>query len=116
MELLFLSVTLVRQHSPREIPHFIGEVPGLLDALWSEPDVLLVSAPSGHQSIPKRIGAVLLDEVEGINAGAQRFAHPLAMLVQDRGVDENNREGGLTHKLEPCHDHPRDPEIEDLAR
>ena len=39
------------------------------------------------------VGAVGVDDVDGIDAVALGFAHPLALAVEDRGIDGDVMEG-----------------------
>jgi hypothetical protein len=64
----------VQQDQPRGIPELVGEVSPLLDASLGEANVL----GRGHrqQAEAKRVGAELLDLVEGVDPGAEALRHP----------------------------------------
>ena len=56
-----------------------------LDALLGEPHVV-AGAAGRDQRVAQRVGAVLLDDLERIDARAERLAHALAVLVAHGAV------------------------------
>ena len=62
-------------------------------------------------SAPKRV-----DQLERVDAGAQRLRHPPAVRRLDHRVDDHVGERHLAHELDAQHQHPRHPQVDDLAR
>mmetsp|Transcript_6766 Transcript_6766/g.16439 ORF Transcript_6766/g.16439 Transcript_6766/m.16439 type:complete len:545 (-) Transcript_6766:224-1858(-) len=56
-----------------------------------------------------------LNDLDRINHIAQGFAHLAAILVPDHRVQENGIERQLVCQREPHHDHPRDPEEQNIV-
>ena len=57
-----------------------------------------------------------VDHVERVDARAEALRHPPPVRSLDHGRDVDVVEGDVTGELEPAHDHPRDPEVDDVAR
>ena len=64
----------------------------------------------------KRVGAVLADQVDRIDAVALRLRHLLALVVDDERRDVDGAERHVAHEVERRHDHPRHPEEQDVER
>ena len=103
----------VQQDQPRGVPQLVGEVASLLDAVRGEADVL--ARRHRQQAEAQGVGAVDLDLVQRVDPGAERLRHPPAVGGLDDGVDVDVVERDLAGELEPHHDHPRDPEEDDVA-
>ena len=67
------------------------------------------------QAEPQGVGPELLDHVDRVDAVALRFRHPLAVAVEDFGMDEHVVERHLAHVVQPGQHHPRDPQRDDVA-
>ncbi len=61
------------------------------------------------------VGAVEVDDFDGIDAVAFGFAHALALAVEDEGIDGDVVEGDVLHVVEAGHHHAGDPEGDDVA-
>src|SRR5438105_1588292 len=70
-QLLLFFIALIAQHCTRQVPDFIREIAGLLNALWREADLLLLRAAGRHQAEAKRVGAILTHQVERVDAGTE---------------------------------------------
>ena len=103
------------QQEPGGVPDFIGEIAPNLELLFREKDVLALGGYHDDAET-ERVGAELVDHVDGIDGVAQRFAHLGPGIVADGAVDINVAEGNVAHKLKPGHNHPRDPEEDYLRR
>jgi len=73
------------------IPQLGCEIAVAFDALRRELDV---AAHRRHrrQREAQRVGAVIIDQMQGIDHVALRFRHLGALLVANQGVDVNRRE------------------------
>ena len=108
-----LRLDPVLEQQPRDVPELVRELPALLERALGEADVLR----RGHlqQAVARRVGAVLRDQLERVDAVAEALRHPPAVRGQDRRVDDHVGERDLTQQLEPRPDHPVLPEADDLA-
>ncbi len=79
-----------------------------------QPDVL-VAGLHVAQHVAHGVGAVGLDDVHRVDAVALGLAHPLAIAVEDVGVDEDVGEGDVAQVVLARQDHPRHPERDDVA-
>ena len=61
---------------------------------------IVARAVAGGQGEPQRIGAVLVDDLQRVDAVAQGFAHLAALGIPDQAVDEHILEGHLPHVLD----------------
>ena len=102
------------EHEACGVPELVAET-----AIALDPGLVVahVLARHRHGSAPcaQRVGTVLLDQLARVDAGAQRLGHPAAVRGLDDAVDRHVGERDLAHELEPGHDHPADPEKDDLA-
>ncbi len=97
----------------RGVPQLGGEVAIALDAGRAELDVAPLRRHGG-QGEAQRVGAVGVDQVEGIDDVPLRLRHLLALLVADQRVDVDVAEGHLLHHVQAHHHHARDPEEDDV--
>ena len=95
------------------IPQLGREISVPLDALRGELDVAALRRHR-RQREAERIGAVIVDQVQGIDDIALRLRHLRAFLVANQGVDVNRRERSVLHEMEAHHHHPGDPEEDDV--
>ena len=104
----------VHEQEARGVPDLVGEPGAQLEGIPVHKDVL---ALGGHerQGELEGVGAVLLDHLEGIDAVAEGLGHLAALHVPDQAVNVHVREGNLAHELQPHHDHPGDPEEDDVV-
>jgi hypothetical protein len=73
------------------IPQLGREVAVTLDALGRELDVAALRCHRGQREA-ERVGAVLVDQVQGVDDVALRLRHLRALLVADEGVDVDDGE------------------------
>ena len=117
-----------QQQQPRRVPELVGELAALGDLVLVEADVLR----RGHreQAEAHRVGAVggelaalledrraraAVDQAQRVDAGAERLRHPPPVGRLDERVDVDVGERDVVRELEAEHDHPRDPEEDDVA-
>ena len=62
------------------------------------------------------IGPILFHHMQRVNDIAFRLAHFLPFCIPDQTMDVNYPERHISHELHPQHDHPRNPEEEDVER
>ena len=114
----------VHQDEPGGVPDLVAEVPaglgdgGVLHDVVHHVGVeanVLGAAALEEQAEPGGVGAVLFDQFHRVDAGAEGLAHAPSVLRLHGGVDEHGPEGGLVLELHGGHDHPRHPEVEDVA-
>ena len=64
--------------------------------------------------VAHRISSEPLHHLQRIDPVAQRLGHAAPLRVSDRAVQQNIREGQISHELESGHHHARYPEEQDL--
>jgi hypothetical protein len=62
----------------------------------------------------QRLQLDAVDEIDGVEHVALGLGHLVALGVAHQAVDVDVAEGHLVHELEPHHDHPGDPEEDDV--
>ena len=102
------------EQQPRDVPELVRELPALLERSLGEADVL--GRRDLQQPVARRIGAVLRDHLERVDAGAEALRHAAAVGREHGRVDDHVVERHLAEQLEPRPDHPVLPEADDLAR
>ena len=83
------------------------------DELDFHPRILIFGRQVGD-SKPKGICAVFIDDIERIDSVAFRFRHRLPIAVKNFGVDVDFLKGNFIHIVKASHNHPRDPEGDDI--
>ncbi len=103
-----------QQHEARRVEQLVGQLLALLDLLGAVAHVL----GGGHrqQAEARGVGAVGVDHLDRVDAGAQRLAHPPPVGGLDDRVDVDLLEGDLLAELQAHHDHAGDPQEDDVAR
>src|SRR5579872_2875728 len=101
------------QDQPRHVPELVGELAPLLDRALGERHVL--RRRHLHQAVPRRVGAVAVDERERVHAGAEALRHAAAGRRVHERMDDDVAERHVAHQLEPDEDHPVLPEADDVA-
>ena len=105
----------VHHHEAAGVPDLVREVAAREQLVLGELEVL-GARDLQHEAEAHAVGAVVLHEVERIDAGAERLAHPLALGVEDRGMDDDVVERDLAvDEVHAAHHHARDPQEEDVA-
>ena len=66
------------------------------------------------QGEAKRIGSVLIDQNQGVDHVPLGLRHLLAFFIPHHGVQVNFSERHFTHEVHSHHDHPSDPEEDDV--
>ena len=86
------------QEQPGDVPELVRELAALLDDAVGEADVLR----RGHlqEPVAGRVGAVLVDHVDRVDAGAEALRHPPPVGREHRRVDDHVAERDLAHELE----------------
>ena len=104
----------IQEDQSRRVPHLVGEVLALLDSVRRVAHVL--ARRHRQQAEADRVGAVRVDLVERVDAGAEALRHPPPVGRLDHRGDVDVVEGDLAGELEPHHHHPGHPEEDDVAR
>ena len=68
------------------------------------------------QAEARGVGAVLVDQLQRVDAGAEALAHASPIGHLDHRVDVDVVERDFVHELEAHHDHARDPQEDDVKR
>ena len=97
----------------RRVPELGREIAIALDAGGRQLDVAPLRRHR-REGEAQRVGAILVDQVEGVHDVPLRLRHLLARLVADQRVDVDRVERHLLHEVQPHHHHPRDPEEDDV--
>ena len=95
------------------VPQLVGEEPRGAHRIGRHADVLPVAAQDHHRH-PRRIGAVLRDELERIDDVALRLRHLLPLRVAHEAVDVDVAERRRPLEMDALHHHPGDPEEDDV--
>ena len=103
----------MHQGEARGVPQLVDEVPVALHPLFGQLDVAPLGGES-RQGEAERVGAVALDDLQGVDDVAVGLAHLLALVVAHQGVDVDVPEGHVAHELQAHHHHARHPEEEDV--
>ncbi len=84
----------------------------------SMPSAKRTSCVEAHlqEAVAGGVGAVAVDQVERVDAGAERLRHPPPVGRLDGGVDVDVGERDVAGELDAGEDHPRHPEVDDVAR
>ena len=123
----FAGAVEVHEEEAGGVPDFVGEGAVAFGAGFVEGDV---GAGRGHagEGEADGVGAVLGDDLDGVDDVALGLGHLLAVGVADEGVDVDVAEGDgvgeraraavghgdVEHEVAAEHDHARDPEEEDV--
>ena len=103
----------VHHDEPAGVPDLVGEVAHGLAFLLIEAHVV-ARAVAGDEVEAQGVRAVLVGDLQGVNAVAQGFGHLPALAVPDQAVDQNFFKGVLLHLLAAGEDHPGNPEEDDI--
>ena len=95
------------------VPDLVAEVAGRLYALIRETHVVS-GAVAGCEGEAQRVRAVLVDDLERVDAVAERLGHLAALRVAHQTVDINRLERGLAHVLHTGEDHASNPEEDNI--
>ena len=96
------------------VPELVGEVAAGPNLGLAEAAVVAGGGADGEGKA-EGVGAVLVDDFEGIEDVALDLAHLLAVFVLDEAVEIDGVEGYIAHVLDAEHDHAGDPEEEDVV-
>ena len=75
----------------------------------------LRAAQAGGALLEQRLEGDAVDQVDRVEDVAFRLAHPLALRVAHQAVDVDVVERDLAGEVQGHHDHPRDPEEDDVV-
>ena len=109
-----LAAVHVHQHKAGSIPNLIGEVAGRFHLVLGEARIVS-GTHAHHQGEAQRVRTILVDDLQGIHAIAQRLRHFPAQLVAHQAVDQHGLEGGLAHLLHTAGNHAGHPEGNDVV-
>ena len=104
----------VHKHEAGGVPELVGEVAARLDLLIREAHIVAGRVVRRERET-QRVRAVLLDDLQRVDAVAQRLRHLPALRVAHEPVDEDGAEGRLAGVLDAGEYHPRDPEEDDVV-
>ena len=104
----------VHQHEAGGVPHLVHEVARRLDLALTVAAVV-AGRDARDEGETQRIGAVLVDHFQRIDAVAQRLGHLAALLVAHDAVQQHVAEGHLFGVLDAREDHAGDPEEDDVV-
>jgi len=103
----------VHQHKARGVINLVAEVARRFHLLAVKAHVVS-RAVAGDEAEAQRIRAVILDDLQRVDAVAKGFGHLPSKLVAHDAVDVNRAEGLLLHHLFAEHDHACHPEEDDI--
>ena len=103
----------VHLQEPRRVPQLGREIPIPLDPLLIQFDVAALALHRRHGEA-HRVGAVAVDQAQGIDRIVLRLGHFLAVRVADQAVEVERPPRRLLGELQPRHRHPRIPEEQDV--
>ena len=83
-------------------------------SLDRQPDILRAGLHL-TQHVTHGVAAIALDDIDRIDAVALGLAHPLALAIKNRGVDEDIGKWDIAQVIQPQDDHPGDPQGDDIA-
>ena len=108
---LVLDVKAVDVHMyiARRVPQLVGKTGARFDALFGIADVV-ARRVARHEEEAQRVGAVFFDDLQRINAVAQRLGHLSAQLVADDTVNKHGVKRHLTGMLDSGENHSGNPE------
>jgi hypothetical protein len=108
------AVIQVHVQEPECIPQLVGKIPAHFELGGIEFDVLSLRTED-DEAVADSIGTVLVDHLQWIDAVVETLAHFAALLVLDNAGHENIAEGGLSGEVDAAHEHPADPEKQDVV-
>ena len=106
-------LTPLHLDEPGSVPELVHEVAADLASFLVEQNILALRRDQ-HQAEPQAVGAVPGNEVERIGRVAERLRHLPSDGVADDARKIDVPERFLVHELVSRHDHPGDPEENDV--
>ena len=95
------------------IPKFVGEIPAFLHLFLVVPNVGSLGGDT-EKSEAESIRSVFGDEIKGIRGVSEGLRELSSFAVTDESGEVDVSEGKFPHVFEPRHDHPSDPEKDDI--
>ena len=95
------------------IPKFVGKIPAFLHLFLVVPNVGSLGGDA-KKSEAESIRSVLGDEIKRIRGVPQGFRELPPLAVPDESGEVDVPEGKFPHVFEPRHDHPGNPEKDDV--
>ena len=103
----------VHHHKAAGVPELVAEVAHGLALLHVEAHVV-AGGVAGDEVVAQRVRAVLLHDLQRVDAVAEGLGHLAALAVAHEAVDEHGVEGLLVHLLHAGEDHAGHPEEDDV--
>ena len=108
-----IEVLQIHEHEARGVPQLVREISRRFDALPVEAHVVARRvARNEHEA--QGVRTVLVDDLDGIDAVAERLRHLAPLAVAHETVDEYVAERDVLAELQAHHDHACDPEEDDV--
>ena len=98
----------------RGVPELGGEVARALDPRRRQPQAAGLRGRHRRHGEAQRIGAVFVDQLQGVDDVALGLRHLLALLVRHQPVQVDGAERHLLHEVHAHHHHAGDPEEQDV--
>ena len=95
------------------VPYLIGKITACFHSFKIEPHVVS-GCISGNQRETQRVGAVLVNDFQRINAVAQGFGHFSSLGIPYQAMEKHCGKGLLSHLLIPGENHADNPEENDI--
>ena len=102
------------ENEPRRVPNLVREGTGAGDAFFGQNNIRTL--PGGdHERESHGVGAVFLGDHQGVDDVALGLRHLLLVGVADQSVNVDLAKRDLAGHLDPQHDHPGDPEKQNIG-
>ena len=103
----------VHQRKAGSVPDLVGKVTGCLYALPVEAHIV-TRGVAGDQHKAQGVSAIFVNNLQRINAVAQRFGHLATLAVAYQTMDKYLVERNLMHKFHTHNQHTSNPEEDDI--
>ena len=104
----------VHQSETGSVPDLVSKVTGCLYTLPVETHIV-ARGVAGNQHEAQGISAVLVNNLQRVDAVAQRFGHLAALAVANQTMDEYLVERNLMHEFHTHNQHTCNPEEDDIV-
>ena len=103
-----------RQRQAHGVPNLVAEVAALFVAFFRMAHVLGLGGLA-HEREAGAVGPILLDQFQGVDAGALGFGHALAVTGHNGGVNVHVGVGFLSQELITQHNHASHPQVDNVT-